>query len=58
MKNKGFIKFIVLFGIIMLVFIIVVMNFDKFTLSYNEKKEKHENSRVFIPAEPAEDVEE
>ena len=23
-----------------------------------KKKEKHENSRVFIPAEPAEDVEE
>ena len=43
MKNKGFIKFIVLFGIIMLIFIVVVMNFDKFTLSYNEKKEKHEN---------------
>lgn len=43
MKNKGFIKFILLFGVIMLIFIVVVMNFDKFTLSYNDKKEKHEN---------------
>lgn len=48
MKNKGFIKFIILFGIIILIFIAIVINFDKFTLSYNGKKEKHQNSYYII----------
>lgn len=48
MKNKGFLKFILSFGIIILIFVIVVINFDKFTLSYNERKEKHQNPYYII----------
>ena len=48
MKNRGFFKFILSFGVIISIFIIVVINFDKFTLSYNERKEKHQNPYYII----------